>query len=59
MRCNREEGRGSKNLKNDGRLGQGVGDLKKGGGGWNPLTSYDYIFYKVLQQQTLVDVKCN
>ena len=32
MRCNREEGRGSKNLKNDGKLGQGVGDLKKGGG---------------------------
>ena len=32
MRCNRKEGRGSKDFKNEGKLGQGVDDLKKGAG---------------------------
>ena len=27
-------------FKKAGKLGQGVGALKRGGGGWNPLTNY-------------------
>ena len=27
-------------LKTGGKLGHGVGALKKGGGGWNPLMNY-------------------
>ena len=37
---NRKEGRGNKDFKKGGgKLGQGVGDLKRGS--WNPLTNYD------------------
>ena len=38
----RKVGKGNKDFKRGDKLGQGVGALKKGGGGgWNPLTSYD------------------
>ena len=36
----RKEGKGHKDLKKGGQLGQGVGALKVGRGGWNPLTNY-------------------
>ena len=35
---NRKEGRGNKDIKKGGKLGQGVGALKSGS--WNPLTYY-------------------
>ena len=35
---NRKEGRGNKDFKKRGKLGQEVGALKRGG--WNPLTNY-------------------
>ena len=37
-----KKGRGNKNFKKGGKLDQGVGALKRegGGGGWNPLTNY-------------------
>ena len=35
---NRKEGTGNKDLKNGGKLDQGMGALKRGG--WNPLPSY-------------------
>ena len=38
---NRKEGRGLKDFKKGGKLGQEVVVLKKGGD-WNPLTNYDY-----------------
>ena len=38
-RWSRKEGRANKDFKMGGKLGQGVGVLKKGVG-WNPLTSY-------------------
>ena len=37
--CNGKEGRGNKDFKGGG-LVQRVGVLKRGGGGWNPLTNY-------------------
>ena len=37
---NRKEGRETKILKVGGKLGQGVGALKRGGS-WKPLTNYD------------------
>ena len=36
---NRTERRGHKDFKKGGKLGQGMGTLKRGGG-WNPLTNY-------------------
>ena len=36
---NKEEDTGNKDFKKEGKLGQGVGALKKGG--WDPLTNYD------------------
>ena len=39
---NRTEGRGHKDYKKGGKLGQGVGALKRGGD-WNPITNYVYI----------------
>ena len=36
----RKEGRGHKDFKKGGKLGQGVGTLKGGGGGWNLLMNY-------------------
>ena len=36
----RKEGKGNQDLKRRGKLDQGVGALKKGGG-WNPLMSYE------------------
>ena len=40
-RWNRKEGRGNKDFKKgEGQAGSRVGCLKKGGGGWNPLTNY-------------------
>ena len=32
---------GETKILKGGKLGQGVGALKNGGGGWNPLTNYD------------------
>ena len=37
---NRKEGRRNKTFTKGGILGPGVGALKRGGGGWNPLTNY-------------------
>ena len=37
----------TKSLKRGDKLGQGLGALKRGGGGWNPLTNY------VLSENTL------
>ena len=45
-RWNRKEGRGHKDFKRGGKLGQGVGALKAGG--WNPLTN---CVYTVLNQK--------
>ena len=36
----KKEGRGNKDFKKGGKLGQGVGALKRGGRGWNPLMNY-------------------
>ena len=38
------EGRGNKDFKKEGKLDQGVGALKRGGG-WKPLTNYGSICY--------------
>ena len=38
---NRKDGMGHKNFKKEGKLGQGVGVLKRGA--WNPLTNYALI----------------
>ena len=43
-RWNRKEGTGNKDFKKEGNLGQGVGALKRVGGGWNPLTHYESNF---------------
>ena len=37
---NRKDGRGNKNFKKRGKLGQGVGALKMGG--WNPDKNWEY-----------------
>ena len=50
---NRKEGRGNKDFKEGGKLGQGVGALKGGGGGWNLLTNYEDI--KLLYQYHIVE----
>ena len=39
MGWNSKEGRANNDFKKGGKLGQGVGALKKGGG-WNPITKY-------------------
>ena len=39
----RKEGRGNKDLKKGGKLGQGVDALKRGA--WNPLTNYESKIY--------------
>ena len=40
---NRKEGRGNKDFKKGGKLGQGVGALKRGGGAGTPLqTMYGF-----------------
>ena len=36
----RKEGRRNKTFTKGGILGPGVGALKRGAGGWNPLTNY-------------------
>ena len=40
---NRKEGRAHKDLEKGGKLGQGVGALKRGS--WNSLTNYDYCLF--------------
>ena len=43
MRRGEKRGVETKISKREGKLGQGVGALKKkGGGDWNSLTNYDY-----------------
>ena len=37
-----KRGEGNKDFKKGSKLGQGVGALKRGGG-WNPLTNYEYV----------------
>ena len=48
---NRKEERGNKEFKKGAKLGQGLGALKRGGGGWNPLTNYG-----ICQKFTLIVV---
>ena len=44
------EGRGNRDFKKGGKLGQGVGALKRGG--WNPFANYDLeIWYFYLSSQ--------
>ena len=42
---NGKEGRGNKCFKKGGKLGQGVGVLKRGG--WNPLRNYGQMFASI------------
>ena len=49
--CNRTEGREHKGFKKEGKLGQGVDALKKGG--WNHLTNYEFDFSKLCKKRTL------
>ena len=39
---NRKEGRGNKDFKKGGKLGQGVGAVKRGS--WNSLTDYEFSY---------------
>ena len=49
---NRTEGRDTKILKRGSKLGQGVGDLKRGD--WNSLTNYESYTLKKLVRKNLV-----
>ena len=48
---NRKEGRGNKDFEKGGKLGQGVGALKRGS--WNPLMNYESQLNMKLQMNYL------
>ena len=41
---NRKEGRGDKDFKKGGKLGEGVEVLRRGGRDWNLLTNYGQVY---------------
>ena len=52
---NRTEGRGHKDFKKGGKLGQGVGALKRRD--WNPLTNYGYASKYLMLKRALADTQ--